>query len=110
MQLKELVSAFASFDDYTRLGHLVKDCGNFVPLNDSEFNAKSLWCEFLKTFFDNKFSAYITSDTIKDILDSHHEIYNPAKIDKVASFLRNKLKPAQPITDEWLIYFVRRFR
>ncbi len=110
MTLNELLAALNDIDDYTRLGHLIKDAPSFKPETDKEYHAFLLWKDFLNTFFQNKYSAYITAETIKSVLDNSGEIYNPEKLERVAAYIRNKLKPAQIITDNWLIYFVRRFR
>lgn len=110
MTLHELLQALNEINDYTRLGHLIKEPGTFKPETDAEYNAKLCWDKFLNTFFQNRYSAYITAETIKTILDASAEIYNPEKLERCAAFIRNKLKPAQLITDQWLIYFVRKFR
>ena len=110
MTLTELLQALNSVSDYTKLGHLIKEPAAFTPETDAEYNAKLCWEKFLNTFFQNRYSAYITADTIKSILDASSEIYNPEKLERCAAFIRNKLRPAQIITDQWLIYFVRKFR
>lgn len=110
MTLHELLSALNAVNDYTKIGHIVKDVASFTPETDDEYHARKLWQEFLKTYFQNKYSAYITATTIKQVLDASNEIYNPEKLERCAAFIRTKLKPAQIITDDWLIYFVRKFR
>ena len=110
IMLKDLLSALYAIKDNTRLGLLIRSGQDFEPQNDEEYHAKYLYCELLKNFFDNKYSAYITAETIKQILDEKGEIYNPQKIPRVAMYLRNKLRPAQPLTDDWIVWFVRRFR
>ena len=105
-----MLCAFTSINDYTRLGHLIKEPQNFIPQDDNEYHALSLWREFLNKYTDDKYSAFITSETICEILDTRNENYKPEKIEKVARFLRDKLRPAQTITDDWLVYFVRKFK
>ncbi len=110
MILAELLESLNRVNDYTKLGHLIKDPATFTPENDNEYLAKLAWQKFLNNFFQNRYSAYITADTIKSVMDASGEIYNPEKLERCAAFIRNKLKPAQLITDKWLIYFVRKFR
>ena len=110
MTLSELIGAFNDFQDNTRLGFMIKYPNKFEPQTDHEYHAFRLYKTFLETYFNNHYSAYITADTIKMILDSYNEIYNPAKLERCATFIRNKLKPTQILTDDWILYFVRKFR
>lgn len=108
--LSEMLGAFNDVKDHTRLGFMIKYPTKFEPENDHEYHAYRLYKQFLETYFNNHYSAYITAETIKQVLDSSDEIYNPAKLERCAAFIRNKLRPTQVLTDDWIIYFVRRFR
>ena len=49
MTLHELLSALNALDDYTKIGHLIKDATSFVPETDAEYHAKRLWEHFFRT-------------------------------------------------------------
>lgn len=108
--LKDFFAALIAVDDCTRLGHLLKDGDKFIPETDAEYHARFMLREICKHYFDDNYSAFITADKIKQLLDEKQEIYDPNKLERAATFIRNKLRPAQIITADWIVWFIRRFR
>lgn len=108
--LKDFFASIMAIQDRTRIGCLFKDGDDFVPQNDIEWHAKTMLRQVCQHMFDDRYSAFLTADKLKTMLDEMNEIYDPAKVPRACTFIRNKLKPAQIITPEWAVWFIRRFK